>query len=83
MYFTRKSMSEASEAIFKEQRQLRKEKLLANPALIIGAPVGFVNVVEAKELIMTAGVPYIVPRGRKGGSNIAATICNAMLYYKG
>lgn len=52
------------------------------PALIIGAPVGFVNVVEAKELIMTAGVPYIVPRGRKGGSNIAATICNAMLYSK-
>ena len=53
------------------------------PALIIGAPVGFVNVVEAKELIMTAGVPYIVPRGRKGGSNIAATICNAMLYARG
>lgn len=53
-----------------------------HPALIIGAPVGFVNVVEAKELIMTAGVPYIVPRGRKGGSNIAATICNAMLYSK-
>ncbi|MEZ3503184.1 MAG: precorrin-8X methylmutase [Lachnospiraceae bacterium] len=52
------------------------------PALIIGAPVGFVNVVEAKELIMTAGVPYIVPKGRKGGSNIAATICNAMLYFK-
>ncbi len=50
------------------------------PALIIGAPVGFVNVVESKELIMKAGVPYIVPRGRKGGSNIAATICNAMLY---
>ena len=54
-----------------------------DPALIIGAPVGFVNVVEAKELIMTAGIPYIVPRGRKGGSNIAATICNAMLSYKG
>ncbi|MCI8598278.1 MAG: precorrin-8X methylmutase [Lachnospiraceae bacterium] len=53
------------------------------PALIIGAPVGFVNVVEAKELIMTAGVSYIVPRGRKGGSNIAATICNAMLYQGG
>lgn len=52
------------------------------PALIIGAPVGFVNVVEAKELIMTAGVPYIVPRGRKGGSNIAAAVCNAMLYAK-
>ena len=53
------------------------------PALIIGAPVGFVNVVEAKELIMTAGVPYIVPRGRKGGSNVAAAICNAMLYQGG
>lgn len=50
------------------------------PELIIGAPVGFVNVIESKELIMEAGVPFIVPRGRKGGSNIAATICNAMLY---
>ena len=50
------------------------------PVLIVGAPVGFVNVVEAKELIMTAGVPFIVPRGRKGGSNIVAAICNALLY---
>ena len=50
------------------------------PALIIGAPVGFVNVVEAKELIMTSGVPYIVARGRKGGSNVAAAICNAIIY---
>lgn len=51
------------------------------PALIIGAPVGFVNVVESKEMVMERDVPYIVPAGRKGGSNIAATICNAMLYY--
>jgi len=36
--------------------------------------------VEAKELIMKAGIPYIVARGRKGGSNVAAAICNAMLY---
>ncbi|MCI9479801.1 MAG: precorrin-8X methylmutase [Lachnospiraceae bacterium] len=50
------------------------------PVLIVGAPVGFVNVVEAKELIMTAGVPFIVPKGRKGGSNIAAAVCNALLY---
>ena len=50
------------------------------PALVIGVPVGFVNVVESKELIMTADVPYIVARGRKGGSNVAAAICNAMLY---
>lgn len=50
------------------------------PCGIIGVPVGFVNVVEAKELIMQADVPYIVARGRKGGSNVAAAICNALLY---
>ena len=50
------------------------------PALVIGVPVGFVNVVESKEQIMTAPVPYIVSRGRKGGSNVAAAICNALLY---
>jgi precorrin-8X/cobalt-precorrin-8 methylmutase len=50
------------------------------PELIIGVPVGFVNVVQSKELIMQTGVPYIVARGRKGGSNIAACICNALLY---
>lgn len=53
-----------------------------HPKLIIGVPVGFVNVVQAKELIMTAGVPYIVARGRKGGSNVAAAICNALLYQR-
>lgn len=52
-----------------------------NPALIIGVPVGFVNVVESKELIIASDkAPYIVARGRKGGSNVAAAICNAMLY---
>lgn len=51
------------------------------PELIIGVPVGFVNVVEAKELIMSLeNVEYIVAKGRKGGSNIAAAICNALLY---
>ena len=55
----------------------------AKPDLIIGVPVGFVNVVESKELIMGSGVPYIVAKGRKGGSNISATICNAMMYYNG
>lgn len=51
-----------------------------NPALVIGVPVGFVNVVESKELILQTAVPHIVARGRKGGSNVAAAICNAMLY---
>lgn len=50
------------------------------PAFIIGVPVGFVNVEAAKELIMETDVPYIVNRGRKGGSNIAAAICNALIY---
>ena len=51
------------------------------PALVIGVPVGFVNVVQSKELILTLeDTPYIVARGRKGGSNIAACICNALLY---
>lgn len=50
------------------------------PALIVGVPVGFVNVVESKELLLTEDVPFIVSRGRKGGSNVAACICNAMLY---
>ena len=51
-----------------------------HPALVIGVPVGFVNVVASKELIMQTNVPCIVARGRKGGSNIAACICNALLY---
>lgn len=50
------------------------------PAFVIGVPVGFVNVEAAKELIMETDVPYIVNRGRKGGSNIAAAICNAIIY---
>ena len=50
------------------------------PVAVIGVPVGFVNVVAAKELIMKCGIPFIVNEGRKGGSNVAAAICNAILY---
>lgn len=50
------------------------------PALVIGVPVGFVNVVEAKELFLGRDTPYIIARGRKGGSNVAAAIVNALLY---
>ena len=50
------------------------------PAFIIGVPVGFVNVEAAKELILGTDIPYIINRGRKGGSNIAAAICNAVIY---
>lgn len=50
------------------------------PAFIIGVPVGFVNVEVAKEMILHTDVPCIMNRGRKGGSNVAAAICNALLY---
>ena len=52
----------------------------ADPALVIGVPVGFVNVVESKELLLATAAPHIVARGRKGGSNVAAAICNALIY---
>ena len=51
-----------------------------NPRMVIGVPVGFVNVVEAKEELMATVPDYIVARGRKGGSNVAASIVNAVLY---
>ena len=59
--------------------ELIEEGKLA-PALVIGVPVGFVNVVESKQLLESLPVPQIVARGRKGGSNVAAAICNALLY---
>ena len=60
--------------------EMWRDGTLPAPALIVGVPVGFVNVVEAKELTMQMDCPWIVARGRKGGSNLAAAICNALLY---
>jgi len=51
-----------------------------SPSLVIGAPVGFVNVVESKQTLERSGLPCIVARGRKGGSTVAAAVCNALLY---
>ena len=63
---------------------IRLHELIAagavQPALVVGVPVGFVNVVEAKELFIGGDTPYIIARGRKGGSNVAAAIINALLY---
>lgn len=56
------------------------DKGLYTPAFVIGVPVGFVNVVAAKELILQSDIPYIINQGRKGGSNVAAAIVNAILY---
>jgi len=59
--------------------ELMKDRRI-NPVLIIGVPVGFVNAVESKDLISSSGVEYIFASGRKGGSNVAATIVNALIY---
>lgn len=72
------AIGNAPTALIKLYELIKDKKI--NPIAVIGVPVGFVNVVQAKELIMTAGAPYIVARGRKGGSNVAAAICNAVLY---
>lgn len=72
------AIGNAPTALIRLYELIEEERL--SPKGIIGVPVGFVNVVEAKELIMQTDVPYIVARGRKGGSNVAAAICNALLY---
>lgn len=72
------AIGNAPTALIELARLIKIHALL--PELVIGVPVGFVNVVESKELLMQSGVPYIVARGRKGGSNIAAAIVNALLY---
>ena len=73
------AIGNAPTALFSLEALMETGKL--HPALIIGVPVGFVNVVESKErIIEAASAPYIVARGRKGGSNVAAAICNALIY---
>ncbi len=72
------AVGNAPTALIRLDELIREGKI--RPALVIGVPVGFVNVVESKEIIMKSGIPYIVARGRKGGSNVAASIVNALLY---
>lgn len=75
------AVGNAPTALIRLHELIEEQKIL--PELIIGVPVGFVHVVESKELILADEVPYIVARGRKGGSNIAAAIVNAVLYELG
>ncbi|MDO4483921.1 MAG: precorrin-8X methylmutase [Clostridia bacterium] len=72
------AVGNAPTALFSICELIREGKL--NPEMVIGVPVGFVNVVEAKEELMNTAKHYIVNRGRKGGSNVAAAIVNAALY---
>ena len=51
-----------------------------SPSFVVGTPVGFVNVVQSKKMIMDTDIPYIAADGRKGGSTVAAAVCNALIY---
>ncbi|MEG1971667.1 MAG: precorrin-8X methylmutase [Oscillospiraceae bacterium] len=73
------AIGNAPTALIKLHELMEENKI--TPSLIIGVPVGFVNVVESKELILNQNkVPYIVSQGRKGGSTVAVSICNALMY---
>lgn len=72
------AVGNAPTALLRLQELIEEGKIA--PKLIIGVPVGFVNVVESKEAIKGTDIPCIVAEGRKGGSNVAAAICNALLY---
>lgn len=74
------AVGNAPTALVRLYEMLQAQTLDPLPVLIVGVPVGFVNVVESKELIGELDVPHIVARGRKGGSNVAAAIVNALLY---
>ncbi len=72
------AIGNAPTALLKLKERIDAGKV--RPELVIGVPVGFVNVIESKEAIMEADCPYIVAKGRKGGSNVAAAIVNALMY---
>jgi precorrin-8X/cobalt-precorrin-8 methylmutase len=72
------AIGNAPTALIKLDELIKENKI--SPVLVIGVPVGFVNVCESKEMIMENNIEYIVARGNKGGSNVAAAICNALIY---
>lgn len=72
------AIGNAPTALIAIDRLVKEGKL--KPQFIIAAPVGFVNVIESKNLILNGSIPYIVAKGNKGGSNVAAAIVNALLY---
>ena len=72
------AIGNAPTALLKIREMIDGEKIA--PLLVIGVPVGFVNIIESKEAVMETDVPFIVAKGRKGGSNVAAAIVNALMY---
>jgi precorrin-8X/cobalt-precorrin-8 methylmutase len=71
------AVGNAPTALIEVARLVREEN--ARPALVIGVPVGFVSAAESKEIVLDSPTPYIVARGRKGGSTIAVSIIHALL----
>ena len=57
-------------------------KLNADPALVVGLPVGFVGAAESKEKLLESGLPAVANRGPKGGSAVAAAALNALIYHE-
>ena len=74
------AIGNAPTALIRLKELIEEGAFRHEPPLVIGVPVGFVNVVESKEMFLDCSVPYIIARGRKGGSNVAAAICNALIY---
>lgn len=75
------AIGNAPTALIKVKELIEEGKI--NPVGVIGVPVGFVNVITSKEGIIDSNIPCIVARGRKGGSNVAAAIVNALIYKLG
>ena len=72
------SVGNAPTALIELDRLIKEGQM--SPAFIIGVPVGFVNVEYSKELFRGSNIPHIINFGRKGGSNVAAAIVNALVY---
>lgn len=68
----------APTALYKLMELMKEGK--ANPKFIIGVPVGFVGAAESKKELEKLDIPFITIKGRKGGSNVAASIVNALMY---
>ena len=72
------AVGNAPTALLEVVRLIKEENV--KPALIVGVPVGFVSAAQSKEAVLNSGIPFIVSRGRKGGSTIAVAILHALLY---
>lgn len=71
-------LGNAPTALYKVMEMIDSNELKADA--VVGVPVGFVGAAESKDELENTNIPYIISKGRKGGSNLAAAIINAILY---